>query len=87
MEFIVLEEELLTRSLNISLSKKENRLQKPNNLSLSNSTVMKGNRFKTSKKLPKLISILKMPQKSIDRNESFESDKRVSFGRVEYGNF
>ena len=80
-------EELLTRSLNISLSKKENRLQKPNNLSLSNSTVMKGNRFKTSKKLPKLISILKMPQKSIDRNESFESDKRVSFGRVEYGNF
>ena len=79
-------EELLTKSLNISMDKKNNKLNNSQNFSLSNSTVVK-NKFKTSKKLPKLVSILKMSQKSLERRESFESDKRVSFGKVEYGNF
>ena len=80
-------EELLTKSLNISMDKKENKLQKSRNFSLSNSTVIKNHRFKTSKKLPKLVSILKMSQKNLERNQSFESDKKVSFGKVEYGNY
>ena len=75
----------LTRSLNISFNKKS-KLQKTSNKSLSNSMVFNNSEF-GMKKLPKLKSILKMSHSSSKRDESFDSDKRVSFGRVQYENY
>ena len=75
----------LTRSVNISCNKKT-KLQKTSNKSLSNSMVFNNSEFGV-KKLPKLKSILKMSHSSLKRDESFDSDKRVSFGRVQYENY
>ena len=78
--------EELTRSMNISFNKK-NKLQKTSNKSLSNSMVFNNSEFGTSRRLPKLKSILKMSHSSLKRDESFDNDKRVSFGRVQYENY
>lgn len=74
----------LNKSMNIHIKKYKDGRGDSESRSLSNSMVFNNSEFGSFRKFPKLKSILRASHRSLKRDESLDSDKRVSFGGVQY---